>query len=122
MNGIELAWFESYPSDRSQYCFVNGVLSDGDSVTHGAPQGSILGPLLILVYINDYPDTLSFCTPGMYANDTYITTAHSDIHEIERCLYNDLITTEEWLIANKLNFTKTKYVYDYWFKVQIKPA
>ena len=89
MDGIEPAMFKSYLSDRSQYCFIlNGVLSDRESLTHGVPQGSIPCPLvLFLVYIMTDPDSLSFCTPGMLAYDTYMRVQHR-FHGMRDGAYN----------------------------------
>ena len=58
-----LKWFQSYVSDRSQKCSVNGHLSTASSITYGVPQGSIIGPLLFLVYINDLPNCLEKASP-----------------------------------------------------------
>ena len=51
-------WFESYLKDRRQLCYVNGVLSDEEYITYGVPQRWILGPLLFLIHVNDFPNCL----------------------------------------------------------------
>ena len=66
----ELAWFGSYLSNRVQYCRVNGVDLQTENINIGVPQGSCLGPLLFLVYINDLPRAVKNSTTSMYADDT----------------------------------------------------
>lgn len=72
ISGIQLRWFESYLNNRVQQCLINGQLSSPKRITCGAPQGSIFGPLLLLLYINDMPDSLSHSTPSLYVDDTEI--------------------------------------------------
>ena len=59
VNGNALQLLKSYLTDRTQRCYVNGVLSTEQYVSCGIPQGSILGPLLFIIYINDFPDVYS---------------------------------------------------------------
>ena len=80
VNGNALQLLKSYLTDRTQRCYVNGVLSTEQDVSCGIPQGSILGPLLFIIYIRH-------TTPGMFADDTYITTAHEDISTIIKCSF-----------------------------------
>ena len=68
-----LTWFHSYLTNRKQKCFVNGNFSDSCPITYGVPQGSIIGPLLFLVSINDLPECLNEGLPRMYADDTNIS-------------------------------------------------
>ena len=70
-----IEWFDSYLSVRQQKYVVNGELSGARAVTCGVPQGSLLGPLLFLIYINDLPNCLSKALPRMYADDTSISIA-----------------------------------------------
>ena len=68
-----LRFFASYLCNRSQTCSVNGALSSASKLTCGVPQGSILGPLLFLIYINDLPNCLDISCAKMFADDTNIT-------------------------------------------------
>ena len=65
-------WFKSYSSQREQFVNVNGHNSFSLPVTCGVPQGSILGPLLLLFYVNDLPNTSSLLTFHLFADDTYL--------------------------------------------------
>ena len=68
----ELAWFTSYLTGRQQYCCLGGINSKKQIVTCGIPQGSCLGPLLFILYTNDFENSLSKFCIKMYANDTSI--------------------------------------------------
>lgn len=105
-------WFESYLENRIQRCSVNGSLSKSCSLKCGVPQGTILGPLLFLLYINDLPNCLSNCQPRMYADDTHLTYAGDNTDNIQSCLNHDLANVNNWLTANKLtlNMTKTEFM------------
>ena len=105
-------WFESYLDNRAQKCFVNGSLSKTLSLSCGVPQGTILGPLLFLLYINDLPNCLMRSEPRMYADDTHLTYAGETTEDIQSSLNHDLENVKNWLIANKLtlNMTKTEFM------------
>ena len=72
---------------HSQQCSVNDCLSDFTNLKCGVPQGTMLGPLLLLIYINHLP---SFSVLRMYADDTHITYAGSDLHLIQSSLSHNL--------------------------------
>ena len=100
-NGIK--FFESYLSNRSQGCCVNGELFEVVKLTCGVPQGSNLGPLPFLIYINDLPNCLETATPRMFADDTSITIAAKSVPELQLIINSELKNLYQWLITNRLS-------------------
>ena len=104
--GIDFAtlkWFRSYLTDRKQRTSVNGTISDHHPIVCGVPQGSILGLLLFLVYINDLPTWCLSSTPRMYADDTCLTLSARNPEDLQSQLNSDLVEIQTWLQAKKLN-------------------
>ena len=97
-----LKWFKSYLRNRSQQCNVNNHLSSATPLNCGVPRGSIIGPLLFLIYINDLPNCLSLGSPRMYADDMNVTFAASDMLGLEAKINTELKNIYLWLRANKL--------------------
>ena len=87
VTGMEHDWFTSYLDNRKQFCRINGSSSDMKGITCGVPQGSYLGPLLFLIYINDLPFALQKSHVSMYADDTTISLSSKSIADLQ----NDLI-------------------------------
>ena len=83
----------SYLADRKQTCQINGKQSGLRSISCGIPQGSILGPLFVLLYVNDLPNCLKHTTPRMFADVTSLTAYGKSIEEIELGLNEDLEKT-----------------------------
>ena len=112
MDNPTLKWFKSYLTGRPHRSFVNGILSDEQPITCGVPQGSILGPLLFLVHINDITASLEFSTGRMYADDTNITFASNNLINLEREMNKDLRNIATWLTVNKLtlNILNSEYM------------
>lgn len=86
VKGDALSLIESYLTDRIQKCQVNGVVSSEHSVTCEITQGSILGPLLFLLYINDLPECLNHTDSRLFADDTNLTAAGRTINEFETAM------------------------------------
>ena len=100
-----LKWFKSYFEGRRQFTSINGYKSDEREVTCGVPQGSLLGPLLFTLFVNDMPNNVQFCELALYADDTCLFTSSTDLGEIERKLNEDILSilsVSNWLKDNKL--------------------
>ena len=106
--GLENTWFESYLSNRMQFCKVNGVSSKLDDINCGVPQGSCLGPLLFLIYINDLPFSLQNSQVTMYADDTTISYSSKNIDDLNENMNRDLNCLKQWLQGNKLSLNVMK--------------
>ena len=105
--------FRNYLSGRTQITVINNVSSGSCEITCGVPQGSILGPLLFLLYINDLPKFQLVSNGRLFADDTNLTYADSDLNKITFVLNDDLKILQNWLDMNKLslNVMKTKYMF-----------
>lgn len=101
--GIYEQWFKSYISDRKQFTSVDGKFSSSLDIKTGVPQGSILGPLLFILYLNDLPTALTHCQSNMYADDTAFYTSSVSTNVINVNLQSDLASVSTWLNANKLS-------------------
>ena len=102
-------WFVSYLSNRKQYVSVNGHVSDELVITHGVHQGSVLGTLLFLLFINDLPSASKFLT---FYHDKNIYYESSDLLNIQKIVNRELRKVRKWLEANRLalNIDKTNFV------------
>ena len=108
VTGLEHDWFTSYLKNRKQFCRVDGTSSDVRRINCGVPQGSCLGPLLFLIYINDLPFSLQKSHVSMYADDTAISLSSKSIGELQNDLNLDLLKLQDWLHANKLSLNVVK--------------
>ena len=108
IRGTALDWFQSYLTNRYQFVTYNGESSERKKVKCGVPQGSILGPLLFLIYINDLADVCKCSLPILFADDTNLFHHGTDLSVIE-CEFNkELADISTWLKVNKLSLNIKK--------------
>ena len=108
IRGNALSLIESYLKDREQCVQVNNAISDFEIIKHGVPQGSILGPLLFLLYINDIAESSRILDFYLFADDTTIFHSDKDPRKLEQTLNTELSHVSKWLIANKLSLNVGK--------------
>ena len=100
--GKTIAWYTSYLTNRSFIVNVGKEFSSPDKLSCGVPQGSILGPLLFLLYVNDMPQAVN-SELLLYADDTCLIYMGKNIQKIEEQLNSDFTSLCEWFIDNKLS-------------------
>ena len=112
IRGTALDWITNYLSDPKQYAVFNNTKSDEKHITWGVPQGSILGPLLFLLYIYDICNVSDIHSPILFADDTNIFLKGKNIDELVQCMNCELNKVVIWLAANKLslNIKKTHFM------------
>ena len=105
-------WFCSYLSYRNQFVSLGGVSSNYLPITCGVPQGSILGPLLFIIYINDMHNAIKFSKVHHFADDTNLLFSHKNPKILRKRVNADLALLFDWLCANRLslNVGKTEFV------------
>ena len=108
VRGNALSWFKSYLTGRKQFVTYNGVASSTKVITCGVPQGSILGPLLFLLYINDLYNICSTSIPILYADDTNLFYKGKDIDTLVSYINMELKNISTWLKVNRLSLNIKK--------------
>ena len=112
IRGLPHAWFSSYITNRKQFVKVGNTESSLKTITCGVPQGSTLGPLLFLLYINDLPESSKKLIFRIFADDTNIFYSSKDPEQLQRVINEELGNVLKYCTANKLsiNFKKTHYM------------
>ena len=105
-------WFSSYLSNRRQFVSIGSSNSDPLPVRCGVPQGLVLGPLLFLIYVNDFQKCSDLLEFHLFADDTNLFSNNANIHDLESNIKSELEKVNTWLCANELslNLEKTSFV------------
>ena len=112
IRGKALEWFRNYLSNRNQYVSLNGHNSPIMPINCGVPQGSLLGPLLFIIYINDFHKSSSILSFILFADDSNLFYSHRDPATLLSTINSELNRVTDWIKANKLslNLKKTYYM------------
>ena len=100
--GVSHAWFTNYLSNRKQMVSYNSILSSSESVKCGVPQGSILGPLLFIIYMNDICFTSKLLSYILFADDTTVFYSNSNLDSLYDTVDCELKEVCNWFKCNKL--------------------
>ena len=113
IRGLPLLWFKNFLSDRKSYVVINSVKSSLKTIDIGVPQGSTLGPILFLLYINDLPSISNIFKMTLFADDTTLSASNTDYDQLINDCNNELIKFREWTIINRLtcNSDKTELLF-----------
>ena len=112
IRGIVNEWFCSYLTKRKQYVFIGNQVLNLNEISTGVPQGSVLGPLLFFIYINNLHKCMKYSKTYHFADDTSIIQSHSSLQILSKRINKDLSNLSNWLKTNKLslNIKKTELV------------
>ena len=108
IRGISNEWFKSYLNNRKQFVSIQGVNSNLATIECGVPQGSVLGPLLFLIYINDLHKAIKFSTTRHFADDTNLLIKNNSLKQLKKYLNHDLRKLDKWLKVNKISLNNSK--------------
>ena len=107
--GTSNLWFKNYINGRKQFTLIRGVDSSLKEISCGVPQGSIIGPILFLILINDLPKASTLFTI-LFADDTTLQLSSKNLHDLYNLANFELSKIEDWFKANKLTFNASKTV------------
>ena len=112
ISGVAKNWFESYLNNRKQFVTLNGSDSSLKPISTGVLQGSVPGPLLFLVYINDLHKCVKYSKVYHFPDDTNMLQSDNSLKNVAKRMNLDFKNLSQWVKANKLslNFTKTELI------------
>ena len=112
LSPLTLRWFKSYLENRRQYVCIDETFSEPKKITYGIPQGSTLGPILFLIFVNDVQFVTKSAHLLLYADDMNLLYSHKKLKNTVELLNKEFALLNDWFDANKLtvNVSKTKYI------------
>ena len=108
MRGIANNWFRSYLQDRMEFTSGNGCEFNMRQLKYGVPQGSVLGPLLFILFINDLNLAVQYSSVHQFADDTNLLVVEKSLKQLNKKVNRNLKLTVEWVRANKLSLNANK--------------
>jgi len=114
IRGLPNDLFKSYLTNRKQYVTYNSCKSSLQQINLGVPQGSILGPLLFILYVNDMANISKYLIFLLFADDTNILYANASFKELLRVVNTELEKLSDWFKANRLSLNKKKQLHNVW--------
>ena len=108
IRGITNNWFRSYLQDRMQFTSVNGCKSNMKQLKYGVPQGSVLGPLLFILFVNDLHLAVKYSSVHQFADDTNLLVVEKSLKQLNKKVNRDLKLIVEWVRAKKLSLNAKK--------------
>ena len=111
IRGMALKFFESYLSNRNQYVCCNNTSSSITTIEYGVPQGSVLGPLLFIIYVNDIVNAVKDIKIRLFADDTALFIHGKDVKMIYNKMKDALIRLRDWFKSNRLTLHLDKTCY-----------
>ena len=110
IRGSAMKWFRSYLSDRNKYVTYNGTEYSRRAIKCGVLQGSILGPLLFIIYIHDLSKVCYHLMSILFADDTYLFASGLDVNQVQQEVAIELNQISEWLKINKLSLNIKRHI------------
>ena len=109
IGGKVFNWFKSYLINRTQYAKYGNLKSETKTIAHGVPQGSIVGSLLFIIYVNDFSRISDLLFSILFADDTTVLIEGDEYQKLIEALNEELCKVDKWLQANKLTLNNPLY-------------
>ena len=101
-------WFKSFLVNRTQYTNINGSNSNPEKVMYGVPEGSLLGPLLFIIFINDLNVSIKSSKVLHFADDTNLLLISKSLEQTNKLINHDLVLLVQWLRSSKISLNTSK--------------